>query len=296
MTLKKLANLLDKLSKKTWHDLEYARSVNMHFGEVTLTQNHLLEIRRLNSAVHIVEVSQNEEKRTGADFEFWFQSKAGPALGYSIQAKRVQHGTKHHTYSQLSHKGNGSDPYQYDTLLRHASTTQSTAFHVFFNGWDLTPADAPFANMKGGAALLGCAAVPTIRVKEIREQTKRRNNKVSAYANASRPWSDLVPYTSGLLLTPSALPAPSSQTQAANSPSQSTSVTSGSSTTRTSNSSTNSVTSDLSQMALAAGHSWDMQLPIASSIPEYVKSRIGSNTLPPKDATLPRFAVLIQLN
>lgn len=137
----------------------------------------------------IVPITQNAEKSVGADFEIWMRIPSGKYLAYSVQAKKVKLGTLHHSYEQLNEGGAAGNDFQYDTLLRHAWHQKAIAMHVFYNGWPIT-ARSPYADRRC-PRVYGCAAVRTADVKRLREQTPRRNNKVSNFEPASMPWSSL---------------------------------------------------------------------------------------------------------
>lgn len=194
MSLHQLANYMDDLSRETWVKIVRAHRVKMSMGEVAISQHNLLLLEEQNIAlarpIRIVEVTQNEEKRFGADFEIWLQLRDKRAFGYSIQAKRVKIGKRHHSYPELSHVGVAGD-FQYDTLINHARTVRSVPMHLFYNGWDHSSRKAPYSDAVE-PELYGCAAVGSTDVKAIRENGSRKNNKVAAYAASSMPWSALL--------------------------------------------------------------------------------------------------------
>lgn len=70
-----LTDLMDAQAEFTWHALIEARELEADFGEVTATQINLMAIQRLVRAtglpLRVQRISQNVEKRVGADWEFW---------------------------------------------------------------------------------------------------------------------------------------------------------------------------------------------------------------------------------
>jgi hypothetical protein len=190
-----VTDLMDTLSRDTWHSLVDAHDLDLDWGEVTVTHTILLALKRLlrQQAIplHVERVRAHDEKASGADLEIWIEATSGKALGLSIQAKRVYLGTKVPTYQALGHEGAVPAERQYDTLIRHAKKTGTLPFHLFYNGW------APRTDIAFPAGrsdeLYGCAAVPTTEVRRIRTKFRDRGmNNVSRYASVSRPWSDLL--------------------------------------------------------------------------------------------------------
>ncbi|MCU1584530.1 MAG: hypothetical protein JWM49_1086 [Microbacteriaceae bacterium] len=306
MSLHQLADLMDDLATETWSKVHRAHQIRMSMGEVTISQHNLLSLEELNVTlahkIQIQEVSQNAERKIGADFEIWLERSDGSALGYSIQAKRVRHGKLHYTYPELSHRGDNKGELQYDTLLRHARARNSVAMHVFYNGWDQSDSTKPHfptpTNLRGLPTLYGCAAIPTTRVKAVREVGSRMNNKVKAFAPFTFPWSDLlrISPTGGagpIPVPPGSLPNPSSggsppPPPVAGNPSGSP-VGGGSGT---------SAQFDSEVQALAEQmrpHVEDRATMLASKVPDYVEK--ARNLAPknlPRDVDLPRYALIIR--
>ena len=200
MSLHQLADLMDVLATETWSKVDRAYRIRMSMSEVTISQHNLLSLEELNVMlayqIRIEEVTQNAERRLGADFEIWLKCGDGRGLGFSIQAKRVRLGGRDYTYPELYHRGEKVPELQYDTLLRHAQKVNSVAMHLFYNGWDESDPTKPYFATSNSARpssrLYGCAAIPTIKMKAIREAGQRMNNKVKAFEPFTFPWSDLL--------------------------------------------------------------------------------------------------------
>ena len=194
MSLEPLVSQMDDLARWTWGALELNHDLGMRLGENTLTEFHLLSIANqmsiLGLPLQVVPITQNDERRIGADFEFWLRLQTGELFGYSIQAKKVVLGKKHHTYPQLKERGATSTVFQYDTLLEHAQAYNTIAMHVFYNGWPLN--QGALYHRSPNALTYGCAAVRSTDVKRLREGNgKRKDNKTTTYAFRSMPWSQL---------------------------------------------------------------------------------------------------------
>lgn len=190
-----LTDLMDSLAESTWHSIVEARELEVDFGEVTATHINLLSIKRLARAaglpLSVEPVSQNVEKRLGADWEFWLLLKSGLALGYSIQAKKVcEDKNGSYEYRELGQGGERPGEKQYDTLIRHAQKYGSIPIHVFYNGW--LPSNRIPLSPPATPEQYGCAAVSTYIARDTRAASKGKGmNRASHYASASFPWSDL---------------------------------------------------------------------------------------------------------
>ena len=71
----KLTSLLEDLAKTTWHRLHDARELSIRFGEETITDLLLLDLRRsqpINAA--IIQTPKSDEAVSGTDFEWWLIS------------------------------------------------------------------------------------------------------------------------------------------------------------------------------------------------------------------------------
>lgn len=207
MDLTALCSYMDRLARWTWKRLEHARSLDARFGEVAITESLLFQLKQFGSRpglgyqICIKQTSQQTEKHSGADFEFWLEVESERYFGYSIQAKRVD--TDRLSYSSLSQSGDPAlstgavdpeKPYQYDTLLAHAQRYRSTAMHLLYNGWsgqeDGFTTPVAF-EIPPDEKVYGCAIVPTALLKIVREAGRRPTNRVNAYAGVAEPWSTL---------------------------------------------------------------------------------------------------------
>lgn len=91
-SLKGLLRTLEHLGDVTSRNLEfsYRPDVPISYGEETITESNLLELRRRHSdVVHIRTFSKHEESKIGADWE-WYIVGRKRTLKMRVQAKRVQ--------------------------------------------------------------------------------------------------------------------------------------------------------------------------------------------------------------
>jgi len=79
-------------STETWSLLRRARLANVGLKEESITDLHLLAFNEAEIEGFLVRaVSRQEERASGADYEWWFGDRSGRWLGMRVQAKRVDH-------------------------------------------------------------------------------------------------------------------------------------------------------------------------------------------------------------
>ena len=91
-TVTNLVDSLKHLGDTTSRNLEYSYrdNVPVSYGEETITESNLLELRRRHSdLVHLRTFSKYQESKNGADWEWYIIGKVR-SLAMRVQAKRVQ--------------------------------------------------------------------------------------------------------------------------------------------------------------------------------------------------------------
>ena len=104
-----------ELGDATSHNLEFShcKNVFVSYGEETITENNLLEIRRRHpDRIHLETFIKKKEAQNGADWE-WHVVGHKLTLKMRIQAKRVQRDGK----LKIKHKVKSSGRQQHDLLL-----------------------------------------------------------------------------------------------------------------------------------------------------------------------------------
>lgn len=112
-----LYSLLE-LAHATSQNLEFAHrdDVNVSYGEETITETNLLELRRRHpTIIHLSTFGKKEEARNGADWE-WHIIGRGRMLRMRVQAKRLQKDDK----LKIPHKVASSSKQQIDLLISDA--------------------------------------------------------------------------------------------------------------------------------------------------------------------------------
>ena len=111
----RLGVLLGKLAGDTWENLREAKLQSVRFGEETITDLLMLELRRSGFKA-FRQTSLHDEAKYGTDFECWVGSESEGWIGYAVQAKKLNFKTQ--TYLNLNHTVKGTGKKQYRHLER----------------------------------------------------------------------------------------------------------------------------------------------------------------------------------
>ena len=122
--------LLETLAKDTWENLREAKPLSVRFGEETITDTLMLELRRKGFTV-FKQTSLRDEAKFGTDFECWVGSDSMGWIGYAIQAKKLDFGTG--TYRNLGHVVKGPQKRQLDILTTYAMKRGLTARYCLYS-------------------------------------------------------------------------------------------------------------------------------------------------------------------
>ncbi len=120
---------LEQLAEATWDRLRLARDLGVRFGEETLTDLILLELKRaLPDQMQIAQMTNVEEARSGADWEWWIR-RQHHWVRYVVQAKRLN--LRNDRYTGLTHRI-GSQ-YQFDVLRGYALRNGAMPIYCLYN-------------------------------------------------------------------------------------------------------------------------------------------------------------------
>ena len=125
-----LDDLLKALAEDTWENLRDAKPLSVRFGEETITDTLMLELRRKGFTV-FKQTSLRDEAKYGTDFECWLGSDSMGWVGYAIQAKKLDFGTG--TYRNLGHVVKGPNKRQIDILKAYAKQRGMTARYCLYS-------------------------------------------------------------------------------------------------------------------------------------------------------------------
>lgn len=180
-----LLNTLLDLGHATSQNLEFAHrpDVFVSYGEETITETNLLEMRRRHPAiVHLETFSKKKEAMLGADWE-WHIIGRRLTFRMRVQAKRLQRDDK----LKIPHKVASSGKQQISLLIADAKKQQMLPVYCFYS------AERQRSHWKAGAGThgrtvfeSGCLLASAYKVKSIMPTS------LGAIEEHSVPWHYLV--------------------------------------------------------------------------------------------------------
>ena len=167
-----------ELGDATSCNLAYShrQNVGVSYGEETITETNLLEIRRRHPKhVHLHTFSKHAESRNGADWE-WHIIGRRRTLKMRVQAKRVQR----NEVLKIAHEVKSSGDHQRDLLIASATATRMKPVYCIYctecqrEIWTRNQVLSGFRSFETGCLLAGAEDVPqhTRRLVEIEERCK----------------------------------------------------------------------------------------------------------------------------
>jgi uncharacterized protein DUF6615 len=125
-----LHQVLESLAVDTGERLRDAQDLEVRFGEETITDLLLLELKRLGRGqVNILQTPKHKEKMTGTDWEWWIGEDRIGWLRFAIQAKKMN--PRSSRYDGLNHKVGSI--LQMDLLENYARANKAVALYCLFN-------------------------------------------------------------------------------------------------------------------------------------------------------------------
>lgn len=177
---------LEDLAKDTWERLRDSRDLQIRFGEETVTDLVLLELkRRKDAGIHIIQTDKHKESISGTDWEWWLGSPRVGWLLFAIQAKRLTLSSSR--YDQLNHRV-GTDK-QIDLLEKYAKEHKAIPMYCLFNFADAPATTRAWQCCQGfQEEQLACTMVPS---RVIREALAGRGRRTFSRIHSSPqclPW------------------------------------------------------------------------------------------------------------
>jgi hypothetical protein len=126
--------VLESLARSTWERLRDARTLGIRFGEETITDLLLLELKRLGSGqIRIIQTPKSIEKTSGTDWEWWVRAPGNAGwYRFAIQAKKLD--SKSNRYERLRHRV--GPVLQLNLLKQYAWKHGAIPLYCFFNHVD----------------------------------------------------------------------------------------------------------------------------------------------------------------
>lgn len=135
-----LISVLENLAVDTWERLRDSRALEINFGEETITDLLLMDLKRKRpSTSRIIQTPKTKEKDKGTDWEWWIGSDRTSWIRFAVQAKKLHIDSGR--YNGLSHKVGST--LQIDLLERYASANDAVPLYCFYNY--VNPASATMA-------------------------------------------------------------------------------------------------------------------------------------------------------
>lgn len=170
-----LLRTLLELGHSTSKNLEFAHTpgVNVSYGEETITETNLLEIRRRHPhEVTLLTFSKSvESKNTGADWEWHIIGRAY-TLKMRVQAKRIH---KAGGIGKLKQKGKGATKPQIDLLIEDAKANRLFPAYCFYCSepqrlyWVKGSAEGECEAFETGCLIADAEIVQSIMPKKLKE-------------------------------------------------------------------------------------------------------------------------------
>ena len=187
--------LLRKLAMDTWENLRNAKKLSVRFGEETITDLLMLELRRRGFRT-FKQTPLKKEPKQGTDFECWIGWPGRSWTGYAVQAKKLKYNKKPNgkdSYDTLNHKVKSVGMYQKDILKAYAALRGISPRYCLYNHSEKVPPS--FLNCCTRSypeEELGCTLAPTGRIEWAIAKDRRRTFDAIHQHRDTVPWRCLV--------------------------------------------------------------------------------------------------------
>lgn len=183
--------ILEGLARDIWGRLREARMLNVRFGEETITDLLLLDLKRqLPGRVRVVQTPKHLEKNQGTDWEMWLGADRIGWLRFAVQAKKLDLATGR--YLGFGHKV--GSVYQIDLLERYARKNRAIPLYCLYNYRDFDFAQVSSAwrcCAQQDEELLACTVTPLSVVRSAANQYGCSNFEFVHSDSKTIPWGCL---------------------------------------------------------------------------------------------------------
>lgn len=195
-----LRTTLEGLAQKTWTDIADGRHLGVPVGEVYITDQNMLALRRELPSLVVYKWASRYEALTGADWEWWLDTGDG-WICLVFQAKLLYANGR---YAAITERLEDGKP-QVEVLLHHCLRRSERLdgavwpLYCFYNSWhgdwpgDIPRFDGvdPSIMSTEELRLYGCAVVDAWSVRRVLLDPRynRRRTLRDSYLPMSRPWS-----------------------------------------------------------------------------------------------------------
>ncbi|PHS24395.1 MAG: hypothetical protein COA85_08395 [Robiginitomaculum sp.] len=121
-----------------WRAIEDADKFKLAFGEETITETLLLELRRrYKKNIRVDSFDKFEESNNGADWEWWF-GHGTSWIGMRVQAKRIK--LPEEKFASLFYQGKNATQLQIENLIAEAKSARLIPVYCFYTHSKKLPA------------------------------------------------------------------------------------------------------------------------------------------------------------
>lgn len=193
MSYRPAVRLLCYLAARTWEYLTDAHGLGKRFGEETLTDINLLDMRRASFAeVQAVDVTKAYEAKSGIDWDWWVGSTKCGWLRYAIQAKKLSITKGRYDSLRQEVKDGHLPKWQIERLENFARRTQSIPAYCFYNGGAQVTHDLAVLRPGEPHLLFGCTVVPLDIVKQAHKEYEEKSFPSLHADKRAIPWHEIL--------------------------------------------------------------------------------------------------------
>jgi hypothetical protein len=191
-----LCRTLEQIALRTWGLLSQGRSNSIQLGEETLTDLNLLALKAEHShEVRTHVFHKHAERKTGADWEWWFTGQSGNWFGLRVQAKVLDF--RSNCFKHLHYGPRHSRKSQCDNLIESCAATNPSPVpaYCFYSQWQPGTVGTDLLTLGGACAieLYGCALATAGVVLALRGGRGRaKRSELDHVIPYAMPWHLLV--------------------------------------------------------------------------------------------------------
>ena len=183
--------LLHKLAIDTWENLQAAKRLEVRFGEETITDLLMFELRR-RGFITFKQTSLADEPDWGTDFECWIGWAGRSWTGYAVQAKKLKHNTKPRgwdSYNTFYQNVGNTQNAQIDILKAYAKLRDISPRYCLYNhSLEVQPSMLSCCIRQFPEEELGCTITSTKTVKQAKYVFRGRSFQAIQQQEATVPW------------------------------------------------------------------------------------------------------------
>ena len=183
--------LLHKLAIDTWENLQAAKRLEVRFGEETITDILMFELRR-RGFITFKQTPLADEPDQGTDFECWIGWAGRSWTGYAVQAKKLKHNTRprgRDFYDTFYQNVGNTQIAQIDVLKTYAMQRKISPRYCLYNhSLEVRPSMLSCCIRQFPEEELGCSITSTETVEQGQFVYRGRSFQSIQQQEATVPW------------------------------------------------------------------------------------------------------------